>query len=277
MGVTRRQRNRTWSRWLHLACGVPVEHVATLLALASDDVASFIKSATRKIPAAPPYKLPGSAIVGPRGRYVRALRDLGYTVDRTAELLALEPATVHEFLSRLKSIRGTELVRPRDRVDQQRLRANHVRAAAAEQRQARLIPKPPAGWRTVDCLTTGEAVDWKRFLETVRSGRASSAELLGQAGVFYAPPRRSAEPVVEPATWTGATNPNSGKPKLSPEMIVEMKILRSQGWSTGTLAKRYGVTRATICYALLGRTFREERPVPVPPPFSERVPIPLSP
>jgi hypothetical protein len=37
--------------------------------------------------------------------------------------------------------------------------------------------------------------------------------------------------------------------------VVEMRRLRSEGWSTGKLAARYGVSRNTVCYALNGTTW----------------------
>ena len=86
--------------------------------------------------------------------------------------------------------------------------------------------------------------------------------------MWFAPPRSRPEaPPVEPAIWTGPENPHTGNPKLTREMIAEIRVLRAEGWSTGKLAKRYGVKRATICYALLGRTFREgpRRPLLSPP------------
>jgi hypothetical protein len=50
-------------------------------------------------------------------------------------------------------------------------------------------------------------------------------------------------------------------------MVTELFTLRAAGWSTGRLARRYGVQRATICYALKGRTWSHVRPAaPLPCP-----------
>ena len=157
-------------------------------------------------------------------------------------------------MSRLQPIRKDALVRPRDRSEEERVRARQA-AVAARKEQRRLLT-PPVGWSNGDRTATGEAAEWARFMTALKEARASGADILGLASRVWFAPRRSRPeaPPVEPAIWTGPENPYVGNPKLTPDMVAEMKILRAQGWSTGKLAKRYGVTRATICYALLGRT-----------------------
>jgi hypothetical protein len=46
-----------------------------------------------------------------------------------------------------------------------------------------------------------------------------------------------------------------GRALLDEAKVIEMRRLRSQGWSTGRLATRYGVSRNTVCYAINGRTW----------------------
>ena len=104
--------------------------------------------------------------------------------------------------------------------------------------------------------------------ESPAGGRLSGADILGLTSrVWFAPPRsRPEQPPVEPAIWVGPENPYVGNPKLTPDMVAEMKVLRAQGWSTGKLAKRYGVRRATICYCALGDAHHTIRPRTAPLP-----------
>ncbi len=222
--------------------------------------------AKRRVPASPPRRRPVSMIGGRTARYVRTLARLGYDGDRIATLLVIDRHAVSDFLLRLEPVRKAELARPRERSEQERLRANQAAAAARVER--RRILTPPAGWSNGDRLTTGEARDWTNFMTALHEARASGADILGLASrVWFAPPRsRPQAPPVKPAIWTGPENPYVGNPKLTPEMIAEIHALRLQGWSTGKLAKRYAVTRATICYALSRRTFRD-LVLPSPPPF----------
>jgi hypothetical protein len=205
-----------------------------------------------EIPTGPPRRRPASGVLGQLGRHVRRFLELGYDADRIAELLALNPLAVRDFVSRITPARKESLVKPREHREERRLRAHQ--AAVAERR--RLIVTPPAGWSAADRANTGQGEEWARFLKTIKLAKASAVDVLGLAErLYYAPPRPTEAPAVEPAVWTGETNVNLGNPKLTEEMRAEMRTLRLQGWSTPKLAKRYGVSRATVCYALLGRTF----------------------
>jgi transposase len=243
-------------------CGVPYSTVRDLVERGP---------ATVKVPRKAPCRRQKNMIAGPTGTRVRTLACLGYNVDRIAELLNFSPHAVADFLRRLEPVRKTELVRPRERADEKRLRANQAAATARAER--RRLMTPPAGWANGDRFATGEARDWAQFMTTLHEARASGAEILGLASkVWFAPTRSQTDsPAVDPAIWSGPENPYEGAPKLTPEMIAEIIALRLQGWSTNKLAKRYAVTRATICYALSRRTFRELK-LPAPPPF---VPDPL--
>jgi hypothetical protein len=205
-------------------------------------------------------------ILGQAGRRIRRLAALEYTAHWIAATLALKPDVVADFLRRLEPVRKTELARPRERSEEERMRASQAAAAEREARQRLLTP--PAGWTNGDRFATGEAREWAQLMTTLQQARATGAEILGLASkVWFAPARSRADaPAVEPTIWTGPENPYAGSPKLTPEMIAEIIALRLQGWSTGKLAKRYGVTRATICYALTRRTFAQVV-LPPPPPF----------
>ena len=206
----------------------------------------------------------GRQIYGQLGRRIRRLVSLGYSAEWIAATLALKPRAVADFLRRLEPVRKAELARPREPSEERRLRAHQAAAAARDERRRLLTP--PAGWSNGDRFATGEARDWAQFMTALQEARASGADILGLASrVWFAPPRSRPEPPpVEPAIWVGPENPHAGNPKLTPEMLAEMHVLRAQGWSTGKLAKRYGVKRATICYALLGRTFHEVKLPPCP-------------
>ncbi len=84
------------------------------------------------------------------------------------------------------------------------------------------------------------------------------------AAIVKVPPiRRPAhEPVGPPApadmlraerTVRGSEH---GRAVLDEARVIELRRLRSEGWSTGRLAGRYGVARNTVCYAISGRTWR---------------------
>ena len=134
--------------------------------------------------------------------------------------------------------------------EERRLRANQAAAAAREERRRLLTP--PAGWSNGDRFATGEARDWARFMTALQEARASGADILGLASrVWFAPPRSRPEaPPVEPAIWTGPENPHVGNPKLTREMIAEIRVLRRQGgrpasWPSATASSaRRSATRS---------------------------------
>jgi hypothetical protein len=65
-------------------------------------------------------------------------------------------------------------------------------------------------------------------------------------------PPEPADRLVREPTVRGSQH---GRALLDEAKVIEMRRLRSQGWSTGRLATRYGVARNTACYAISGRTW----------------------
>jgi hypothetical protein len=212
-------------------------------------------------------------ILGQTGTKVRRLRELGYDAAAIAGSLMLEQVTVEDFLARLTPLRRArvepdKLTRPRSHSED---RAARRCILHKELRQRIPAPPPPAGWTTADrsASTANDLAGYARFLAALRHGTFAPSDVLHRARAYYAPPRDAGQASeashAEPAIWTGPENPHVGSPKLSPEVIAEIIALRSQGWSTGKLAKRYGVSRATICYAYSRRTFSELQLPPTPP------------
>jgi hypothetical protein len=90
--------------------------------------------------------------------------------------------------------------------------------------------------------------------QAVRDGSLSHGELLDLFARAYYAPARSPAPLPEPAIWTGPEKYSYGSPKIDAEKADEIRELRQRGWSTGKLARRFGVTRSTICNVLARRT-----------------------
>jgi hypothetical protein len=53
-----------------------------------------------------------------------------------------------------------------------------------------------------------------------------------------------------------------GRAKLDEAKVGRMKRLRMEGWTTGRLAKEFGVGRNTVCYVLNGTTWSHVDPAP---------------
>jgi hypothetical protein len=49
----------------------------------------------------------------------------------------------------------------------------------------------------------------------------------------------------------------NGRAKLDEPKVIEMRRLRREDWSTGRLARKFGVSRNTVCYALSGVTWSD--------------------
>jgi hypothetical protein len=125
---------------------------------------------------------------------------------------------------------------------------------------------PPAEWSYAarSKISRGEVAAVLKLRQAVRDGTLPAAELVDLfARVHHAAPR-PAPPPLEPAIWTGPERYSYGSPKLDAEKAAEIRELRRQGWSTGKLARRFGVTRSTICNVLLRRTSYLP-PCPAPP------------
>jgi len=126
-------------------------------------------------------------------------------------------------------------------------------------------PKPRAldpaeAWRCRDAVGPDGTVE----LPTI----AAAGELVDHQARAELPTRATENP--PPATADGpgrghfqgefARGAAHGRSKLTQANINEARELRAAGWSTGKLAERFGVTRNTICYALLGKTWKDARP-----------------
>jgi plasmid maintenance system antidote protein VapI len=81
------------------------------------------------------------------------------------------------------------------------------------------------------------------------------------------PPRRSGLDV--PASGeTFAGGPMShkgsahGRAVLDEPKVARMKRLRLEGWTTGMLAREFGVGRNTVCYIVNGKTWAHVEPAP---------------
>ncbi len=80
-------------------------------------------------------------------------------------------------------------------------------------------------------------------------------------------PPPAAVPVTR-STWTGSSSfhargEDHGSAKLTTADVDQIRRLRAEGMSTGQLAKRYGVTRGTICYTCSRKTSADQSP-PLP-------------
>lgn len=265
-----RQGRRVWVRFLH-GRGIPPAHVAFVLgidqALVERDL-KIRKGRKPKRPPAPGRKLnPADChrrrILSDTANKIRRLAELGYRPAAIAAALMLELAAVEDFLSRLTPIRRERvptptLARPRSVAEDRA--ARQAQAAAEARRLTRLELAPPPGWTYADRVKAAalEAAEYSRFLSAVRSGKLPAADLVDQARAFYAPPRRRPPelPAAGPAVWTGERSFHLGAPKLTPEMIDEIRIMRAHGMSVGKIARRFDVTENTIYNALRGRTFQ---------------------
>jgi hypothetical protein len=83
------------------------------------------------------------------------------------------------------------------------------------------------------------------------------------------PPTPPAAELPAPEPWVGPATIHAlgsavGTSKLTEDLVREMRRLRAEGWSTGKLARRYAVSRATVCYACNGRTWKDVAPLPFP-------------
>jgi hypothetical protein len=111
-----------WMRWLHVGCQLPLEHVAAVLGRECSLVTSWFETHVRHvrfIPSGPPRRArrpgPQTLISGRTGTRIRILRDLGYTADRIASVLAIPLEETADFLGRIQPIRRATLQRPRPR------------------------------------------------------------------------------------------------------------------------------------------------------------------
>jgi len=172
-------------------------------------------------------------------RKVRRLASRGFSVAVIALACGLSALEVRAILPKPKPIKPVEVPKPIK------------------------VPKPvkPAGWRRTDARL--DAAGW--LAPAPLPATSATAELVDHQAVAEVvnPPG----PVPPPATADGpgwghyqlafARGTSPGRSKLTQANVDEVRELRAAGWSTGKLAKRFGVARNTICYALNGTTWRE--------------------
>jgi hypothetical protein len=140
-----------WIRWLHLGCQLPLEHTAAVLGRECSLVTSWFETHVRHvrfIPSGPPRRArrpgPQTLISGRTGTRIRILRDLGYSADRIASILAIPLDETTEFLGRIQPIRRMTLQRPRLR-RRKPPPSNPDDAGAGSHAPAELEPSAPAG------------------------------------------------------------------------------------------------------------------------------------
>ncbi len=161
-------------------------------------------------------------LVGHAAGRARRLAELGYGAESIALLLGARPEDVRRFL------RG------------------------GRRRSAPVSPWYPTA--TDDAWRYGRGARPVIAIEQPEDGEAGAEPINGPDAL-----PDNAGPVaatLEPAPWTGSADINSRRGKLTPADVLEIQQERAKGVSTGKLAKRFNVTRATICYAANGRTFR---------------------
>jgi hypothetical protein len=257
---------REWVRWFHRH-RVPPADIAAVLGVSPDLVVDAIAIDRSSLEAAWPFNQPDAEqarrrrIIGATATKIRRLTTLLYQPPRIAELLLLEPDAVCCFVRRTRRIRGRRddrrepgtMIRPRTEAEEL---AAHRSYQRPWYRQAkRKAQEPPPGWSYADrsAASRKDAADLVAFHAAVREGRLSAGSILDLAFRFhFAEPRSPAPP--EPAIWTGPESYHYGASKLDTEQVAEIRELRRAGWSTGKLARRFAVTRSTICNVLLHRT-----------------------
>ncbi len=270
---------RKWVRWLW-ARGLSRDQIAATLGVPVETIHGDFSCPFRR-PAADawpfterdPQRVRSRCLRAETGTKIRRLAALGFPPARIAEVLLLEPDAVRCFVRRTRRLRSRgaetgeagELARPRTEKEERQARR---RADAARKRRKRLASlAPPAGWTYADRSTGMEAAEHARYV-AARDGGAPDPHpgRPGPGPCTASPQEPSALP--EPAIWTGTDALFPGPAKLDSQQAAEIRELRSAGWSTGKLARKFGVTRATICNVLSGRTrYRAPCPaLPIEPP-----------
>jgi plasmid maintenance system antidote protein VapI len=265
---------RMWLCWLN-SRDVCLEHIAITLNVPLETIErDFSLVQQRSSPWPWPFLESDEAaarrraVIGNTANKVRRLTGLGYKPSRIAELLLLEPAAVSSFIRRTRRLRGKrgdrqapgDVLRPRSKSNDQAARLAARRAL--ERRSLREAQAPPPGWSFKDrgASARAHAAALLAAQTAIREGRLSNAEMLTLAAVaYFAGPAE----LPEPAIWTGPESYQIGAPKLDSKQVELIHELRRAGWSTGKLARRFGVTRSTICNVLLQRT---TYPPPCPAP-----------
>jgi len=150
-------------------------------------------------------------------RKIRRLTELGYTPSHIGPLLGLPAARVAWLLRGTKRFGAVASPWAGSPGRSQCDEWSDVRHRAAE-----LGSRPPVG----DHASAGQA-----------------AEVLPAIAAALVNP------------WIGSAAMHRGRSKLTEADVRELRELRRAGWSTGKIGVRFGVSRATVCYALSGKTW----------------------
>jgi lambda repressor-like predicted transcriptional regulator len=274
---------REWARWLNIK-GMPVEDIAGMLAVPPAKVLELLADRQNKADdevwpfnRLTPANVRKRKILAWTATYCRRLAAIDYKPARIAELLRLDEEAVSSFIRRIRRIRSprrdrhgsADRLRPRTAAEERAhllavKRASHRR----RQREEKTLP-PEWSYRARSETSRSEVAALAQLQTAVREGRLATGELFDLfSRAYHAPPRGPALPLPEPAIWTGPETYSYGAAKLDEDQAAEIRELRRQGWSTGKLARRYSLTRSTICNVLLGRTHylppRPARPLIIP-------------
>jgi hypothetical protein len=262
--MTRQQRwwITNWIAWLW-GVGLPTPHVASVLELGAADVAAWECPALSERELRRRLGFRPRGIKSDTGRKVRVLRELGYGVDDAARVLALNPQAVQDYLTRTEGIGGKILAKPRTKREQRSIektaRRRAARKAAAADR-ARWM----AGWSDPIGLAAAPAPP-VADLAVVDPAAVEAPE----------PTRWSPEARDSDRASHGARH---GRATLSWNDVDEIRRLRLVERLTFIeLARRYGVTRATISAICRGETWQEAHRPPAPPPAAAESPAPEAP
>jgi hypothetical protein len=130
---------------------------------------------------------------------------------------------------------------------------------------------------------------WTCIRPVAREGRPPEVPLLRAPGPrrVWVPFGELVDQVFPPPPAAGASAPFvplpeedriGGRVKLDEEKVAELRRLKAEGWTYPRLARRFGIARSTVHYALNGCTWRHvpmvPRPAPPPVPRAPEVPRP---
>jgi hypothetical protein len=237
---------RVWVRWLR-SRGLSDPHVAAVLRCDLETIESdarFDRDHPQNAPTSPPLKCAGRdpyrrPILGHTGRHVRTLHALAYPAARVAELLALDPERVRDFIKRITPLRAgrqdpNRLTRPRTAAEdraakRQRKLADDRRRRRAEERAA-LDAWGPRGAAS-DVRSTAPRT-------SVPMGTEAPELVAGVPAIAVTPP---------PNPWVGAVVLHArGCISLSPAQIAEAWALLQSGATWVHVAGRLGCSENTL-------------------------------
>jgi transposase len=215
---------------------LPVEVIASRVYLDTATVQAFLATPTldETRPAGSARQIRGTLTVR-----VRFYASKGWGASDIASILDLDPATVKEFLHRLKSERVEELAKPRTRSEQERLE----RRARERLEKANRPPKWVDEWRAA-------AADDPAYRDPITPPAmtgapplpAIAAAELGQLG-----PIGRSRPNESPEPW-GSIHANAPR-KVSVPTLERALELRRGGMSWPAVARVIGCHRMTLYHA----------------------------